>query len=132
MPTGTIAALLTYPNAADAAQAETHAQILKTVGLGDYVDRLGEEAEWRSILSPGEQQRFAAARALIRRPDYLFLDEATSALDLKLEASLYEALIAALPTASIVSVAHRATTVKFHTSTFEVTAGGLRPVPNGE
>ena len=36
-------------------------------------------------LSPGEQQRLAAARLLLVRPVLAFLDEATSALDLATE-----------------------------------------------
>ena len=41
------------------------------------------------MLSPGEQQRLAAARVLLHKPDFLFLDEATSALDAENELHIY-------------------------------------------
>ena len=45
----------------------------------------------------GEQQRLAPARALLRRPEWLFLDEATAALDEATGAHLYELLRQRLP-----------------------------------
>ena len=50
-------------------------------GLSHFFERLDESANWALLLSPGEQQRLAFARALLQRPDWLFLDEATAALD---------------------------------------------------
>ena len=55
-------------------------------------ERLDESANWSLMLSRGEQQRLAFARAVLVRPDWLFLDEATSALDEATETRLYELL----------------------------------------
>jgi vitamin B12/bleomycin/antimicrobial peptide transport system ATP-binding/permease protein len=81
---------------------------------------LHESSHWWRILSPGEQQRLAAARVLMRKPDYVFLDEATSALDSESEAHLYQLLTEQLPNAAIVSVTHRESLAKFHQETLDI------------
>jgi ATP-binding cassette subfamily C protein len=58
-------------------------------------------------LSGGERQRLGLARALYHRPSLLLLDEATSALDIATEAKLIEALRNLSGKLTIVTVAHR-------------------------
>jgi len=123
MPSGTLAELLSYPEAPSEADRGRYADALRRLSLTDFIERLDDYAEWRRVLSPGEQQRMAAVRVLLRSPDFLFLDEATSALDVQLEADLYRALAEALPTAAIVSVAHRPTVAQFHTTALDIAAG---------
>ncbi len=60
-----------------------------------------------SKLSGGQRQRIAIARALYKQPKYLILDEGTSALDGATEASVVSSLNKSLGDISIISVAHR-------------------------
>jgi putative ATP-binding cassette transporter len=93
---------------------ERIAEILRAVGVPALVERLGEEAHWNRMLSPGEQQRLGIARAILHAPDYLFLDEATASLDETSEAALYRLLQERLKNSTIVSIGHRPTLNVFH------------------
>lgn len=117
LPIGTLKAALCYPSDASTYSDEACREALGICRLAEFADRLGESAHWERSMSPGEQQRLAAARALLQKPDFLFLDEATSALDPDNESVVYNALIERLPNAAIVSVAHRKTLEAFHDQT---------------
>jgi putative ATP-binding cassette transporter len=105
-PNGSLKRSVVYP-AFDHAIADAEASAaLETFGLGHLVPRLGEIANWGQILSGGEQQRLALARALIAKPDWLFLDEAMSSLDPALAAQVQETLRKTLPGTTIVSISH--------------------------
>jgi vitamin B12/bleomycin/antimicrobial peptide transport system ATP-binding/permease protein len=127
VPEGSFAELLSYPYPPAAKDRDRYVDVLQAVSLAEYGNRLAEVRQWQHILSPGEQQRVAIARALLRAPDFVFLDEATSALDLELEAELYRTLIARLPAAAIVSVAHRPSVAGYHHSAIDVGAGQAKP-----
>jgi len=86
--------------------------------------RLDDEALWSHILSVGEQQRIAFARALLVKPALLFMDEASSALDESSEATLYALLKAQLPQTILVSVGHRSTLQPFHSRLLRWQEGG--------
>jgi len=113
-PIGTLAAAVNYPSKAGTYDDAAVAEALVAVGLPGLVGRLGEEAHWNRMLSLGEQQRLAIARALLHAPDYLFLDEATASLDEAAEAALYRLLQERMKKATIVSIGHRSTLSAFH------------------
>ena len=60
-----------------------------------------------ALVSGGERQRIALARAVLRRPRLLLLDEATSAIDVAAERSLMERVSSLAPRPTIVLIAHR-------------------------
>jgi len=60
-----------------------------------------------SLVSGGERQRIAMARALLRNPRLIILDEATSALDRESEASLFSQLAQIGSRTTIVLIAQR-------------------------
>ena len=122
-PVASLAAAVSYPARAGTFDDALLAETLAAVGLPEWSGRLGEEAHWNRMLSQGEQQRLAIARALLQEPDYLFLDEATASLDEAAEASLYRLLQERLKTATIISIGHRSTLGGFHRRRVEVTVG---------
>jgi putative ATP-binding cassette transporter len=66
------------------------------------------------MLSLGEQQRLAIARAILQKPDFLFLDESTASLDEAAEAALYGMLRKEMPGTTVISIGHRSTLTAFH------------------
>ncbi|WP_035586692.1 ABC transporter ATP-binding protein [Hippea jasoniae] len=72
-----------------------------------YDTNLGEQGV---ILSGGEAQRIAIARAIVKDPDILILDEATSALDLESEQIVQKALNNLMKNRTVLMAAHRIST----------------------
>ncbi|MFD9891658.1 ABC transporter ATP-binding protein [Amycolatopsis sp. NPDC059027] len=62
--------------------------------------------------SGGEKQRLALARTLLADPPILLLDEATSALDTRTERAITAALDARMADRTIITIAHRLSTVR--------------------
>jgi putative ATP-binding cassette transporter len=114
LPVGTLLAAVSYPALPDRFGAAAVAAALTAVGLDKLAPRLDEEGHWNRMLSLGEQERVAIARAILLAPDYLFLDEATASLDEATEARLYRLLTEKLPHTTLVSIGHRQTLEAFH------------------
>jgi putative ATP-binding cassette transporter len=114
LPIGSLAAAVAYPAPPERFEIAAIRSVLVAVGLPTFADRLSEEAHWNRMLSLGEQQRIALARAILHAPDFLFLDEATASLDEPVEAALYKLLYERLPRTTVVSIGHRSTLAAFH------------------
>jgi len=122
-PVASLAAAVSYPAKLGTFDDARIAEVIAAVGLPEWSNRLDEEAHWNRMLSLGEQQRLAIARALLQEPDYLLLDEATASLDEPAEALLYRLLQDRLKATAIVSIGHRSTLGAFHRRRIEVVAG---------
>lgn len=88
----------------------------EAAGVDRFVRRLPYGFDTRigelgAMLSGGQRQRIGLARALYKRPSVLVLDEATSALDDDTEADVLASLARLGPGITVISVAHRATSL---------------------
>jgi ATP-binding cassette subfamily C protein len=91
------------------------------------------------LLSSGQRQRIALARALLRRPALLILDEATNALDVENEARILDAIREAIVESktgvgangvrrealTVLMIAHRASTVRRADRVYELEDGRI-------
>ncbi|WP_029525024.1 ABC transporter ATP-binding protein/permease [Polaromonas glacialis] len=122
---GDLRSQLTYPHTDRDISDEELLHWLERVNLPTLAERFGglsAELDWARVLSVGEQQRLAFARALLARPRYLLLDEATSALDAANEELLYSQLAGLSITP--VSISHHPAVVKYHQWVLELPGDG--------
>ena len=114
LPVGVLKHAVCYPADAAARDDGEVIEALRAVGLGQLEPELTRAENWAQVLSGGEQQRLAFARALLNRPDWLFLDEATASLPEDTQSALYRLLRERLPGTTVVSIGHRASLAEFH------------------
>ena len=128
LPIGSLKRTVSYP---DDEMRFSEAQIreaLQAVGLPQLAGDLERRENWAQVLSGGEQQRLAFARALLMRPDWLFLDEATAALPEEEQNALYGLLREQLPGTTLVSIGHRASLAEHHRRQLVWRGESLAPV----
>jgi len=100
-----------------AASEEAMWQALELAGAG-FVRRMEHgldtvAGERGTLMSGGERQRIALARAVLRNPRLLILDEASNAVDVAGEREILERLRRLSPRPAIVMIAHRPESLRF-------------------
>jgi putative ATP-binding cassette transporter len=114
LPIGALKHAVCYPDDISQHADEAVVDALRAVGLGQLVADLERSENWAQVLSGGEQQRLAFARALLYKPDWLFLDEATASLPEGDQDALYRLLRERLPGTTLVSIGHRESLAEHH------------------
>jgi putative ATP-binding cassette transporter len=80
-PPGTLREVLAYPSEVVHFTPDACTRALDRLGLERLTPMLEEASRWEVVLSDGEQQSLAFARALLHAPAWLVIDEALEALD---------------------------------------------------
>ncbi|MEO0454415.1 MAG: ABC transporter ATP-binding protein [Verrucomicrobiota bacterium] len=89
----------------------------RTANAHSFIERMPENyssqvGEWGSRVSGGQKQRLSLARAFVRQAPILVLDEATAALDSESEKEILTAIDNLPLDRTIISVAHRLSTLR--------------------
>jgi putative ATP-binding cassette transporter len=126
LPIGSLKHAVSYPDEVGKHPDGEVASALGAVGLGHLAGNLERSENWAQVLSGGEQQRLAFARALLTKPDWLFLDEATASLPEQDQDRLYRLLKERLPGATLVSIGHRDSLARHHSKGLAWDSGQLR------
>ncbi len=100
----------------DASDEEIH-QALQTAQLDTMLQKMPEGLDTLVghhgvRLSGGQRQRLSIARMIIAKPSVVIFDESTSALDVHTESKLQIALEDTLKEKTVITIAHRLSTVK--------------------
>jgi vitamin B12/bleomycin/antimicrobial peptide transport system ATP-binding/permease protein len=128
LPIGALRRAVTYPGDPNAAAEAEIQEALRAAGLPQLAGDLERSENWGQVLSGGEQQRLAFARALLNKPDWLFLDEATASLPEEDQDALYRLLKQRLPHTTVVSIGHRASLREHHQRELVWRGAALAPV----
>ena len=128
LPIGSLKHAVSYPEDASRFSDDEVRDALKAVGLAQLAGDLERNENWAQVLSGGEQQRLAFARALLTKPDWLFLDEATASLPEDAQDALYRLVRERLPNTTLVSIGHRASLGAHHDRQLTWQGNALVPV----
>lgn len=101
----------------DAIRDEDIYSALQTAQLGQMISNMSEGLDTvvgkHGIrLSGGQRQRLSIARMIIANPAIVIFDESTSALDVHTESKLFDSLQDILKDKTVITIAHRLSTVK--------------------
>jgi ABC-type multidrug transport system fused ATPase/permease subunit len=113
----TIKANITFGVAEEDVDEEALVEAIRLSQLDQLIDALPEGLETAigehgARISGGQRQRLGLARSLYHKPTVLMLDEATSALDSATEARIIETIESLHGSLTIITVAHRLSTLK--------------------
>lgn len=101
----------------------SHGEVLKTVGTEGFALRKVR------LLSGGEQQRVAVARALVKNPRLLLADEPTGALDDENASAVFETLVRVAEQKLVVVVTHDLESAeKYADILYEISGGTVKEV----
>ena len=92
-----------------------------------YDTKIGEGA---MSLSGGERQRISIARAIIQKPNILILDEATASMDTRTERKIQIAIDSLKEGRTIISIAHRLSTLRDADMLCVIENGELKEIGN--
>lgn len=84
-------------------------EVLRECGLGNWVDKRNDGVRFRlsqDVVSGGELQRLAIARALVRNPELLVVDEVSNNLDVIEKGRVFDILLSAKGRMTVISVTH--------------------------
>jgi subfamily B ATP-binding cassette protein MsbA len=114
---------------ADATRAEVE-QAARDAFAHDFIQKLPQGydtmvGERGALVSGGQKQRLALARAFLRNAPILILDEATSALDSDSEAAIQAALKQLVVGKTVLIIAHRFSTIRDATKILVFDAGRI-------
>jgi putative ATP-binding cassette transporter len=121
---GDLRTVTCYPNFRDTFGDNEIRGALDVVALAHLGSRLDETADWSKVLSPGEQQRIAFARVLLKAPGRYSSTSPRRRWTEGQEFALYRALRRALPDCIVVSVSHRGTVEQHHDNRLELLGEG--------
>ena len=130
---GTIRENIAFGHTEDEIDDEKVERVLKMAELYDFVKSLPDGARTKvgdrgSKLSGGQKQRIGIARALYNEPAVLVLDEATSALDNETERQITDTILKLKGKITIISIAHRLSTLENCDFKIEFKDGGASVV----
>lgn len=118
--------------ARDTATDDELIAVLERVGLGDWLRRRGgldaRVGERGALLSGGQAQRLALARALLHEVDVLVLDEPTAGVDATQSDALLRDLLTAAPGRAVILISHVDVPEGLVDRTLRLHDGRLHPV----